>query len=384
MADPTILLRMNILSRLDRESERRQLALKTDMSVPLPKLEDLAIPEIYRLDAYDVFRLSKEWHAQHQSMLSSTTAGCGATYDLHRPHSRDIPGLKFFDQVRQEFISVATLDTFRERFEHFTKGILKGLDFYKCVVAGGCVQACLVSFLGSGRNAAYEDSDMDIFIVGATRFQASAKLLHVEAVLRKNVEDFDNVYKIVRTPATVTFTAIHGAHRHHYRQVQVILVLYPDVVDVISHFDLDHTALAYNGEEVFISAGAARAIWSGYSTLTDAIRGSTAPRILKYAHHGFGLLLPNDDDVTIRTIVEREKTHVKNLHEEMTRQNLQDRMGPLLSHSKTGLPHQWTHALTSLSRLEGLWEIACGNTKREKKLFTAAKGHGRMYGFYNE
>ncbi|KAE8220161.1 hypothetical protein CF326_g8805 [Tilletia indica] len=329
------------------------------MTLRRPTLKDLFNPDISSLDLYigkhnakmaliapaswkkHVYSLRHEWNSQYETSIDAATIHAeGPVYRLDRPPITNIQGLKFFDEQRIDKISIATFETFRHRFHRFTGGILEDLDFYKIVVAGGFVPACLIPTPGGGFHPS-------IFVVAATKKQANAKLLPVEAILRRNVPDFDNAFKVVRSPASVTFAPILGPATLKYRKVQVILVLYRNVVDVISHFDVDHTALAYDGDTFWIAPRAARAFWLVYSILSDAIRSSTAPRLLKYADRGFGLLLQVGQDiqgesrVALQNKVANERRHVMLIYDEAATRYISLKQEPLINVVEDERGHQF-------------------------------------------
>ncbi|KAE8233255.1 hypothetical protein CF326_g1704 [Tilletia indica] len=232
-----------------------------------------------------------------------------AVYYFVRPDPDDIPGEKMFDGYRDSTFELATFETFQRRFDIITRGALAGLAFNNAVVAGGIVLACLLHEGGDWER--YQDSDVDIFLCGETVQQATEQAHAVEAVLRANVSDFGSNYSVMRTVNTITFTPRPAAVANGYRSIQLVTTLYSNVGEILSLFDLGPVSVAYDGEDVWFSPRALWSICTAYTHITDAIRGSSASRILKYAQRGFGLcLVESDNSNNVRETVRKQTDQV--------------------------------------------------------------------------
>lgn len=79
---------------------------------------------------------------------------------------------------------------------------------------------------------------------------------------------------------------------HPVRNIQVVIVRYTGLHEILSFFDLDCVCLGYNGTNVFALPRAIRALQTGYNFVEPMKlrRWSTGPRILKYTKRGFGTL----------------------------------------------------------------------------------------------
>ncbi|KAE8255556.1 hypothetical protein A4X13_0g2991 [Tilletia indica] len=331
-----------------------------------------------------VLGLRRDVHQEYEKALDFDPD----VFHFARPTVDAIPGEKMFDEYRSSTFEMATFDRFRRRFDILTRGILAGLTLPNAVVAGGIVLACLLHEAGDCDR--YKDSDIDIFLWGETQQEAAGQSRHIEEVLRSHIHDFSSTYGVMRTINAITFTPTPVAAANGYRSIQVITTLYSSVAEVISLFDLGPVAVAYDGEEVWISP---RAMWSfstGYTPVTDAIRGSSASRILKYAQRGFGLSFPEGDlGDTIRQTIVTQSEHVlatvAQMKTEFAVSELQPRMhGHLLFWVKVGQVGQWTHSLVGLARLAMVWSMACGDSEAERAIIRDVRSSGALYGLYCE
>jgi hypothetical protein len=180
--------------------------------------------------------------------------------------------------------------TFRENFDVFTGGLLRGADWTGIVTAGGAVLACALRTPSSKtRSASTEDeeygsrlgyfeanehnhfrrgtyeanssaekqspfassSDVDIFLVGMTPSEALAKVQVLYNTVRRN---FAGKVLAISSGSAVTFVC--GFPR---RNVQVVLKLYDAAADVLTSFDLDCCAFVFDGVRVLGTARGVRA-----------------------------------------------------------------------------------------------------------------------------
>jgi hypothetical protein len=179
---------------------------------------------------------------------------------------------------------------FRENFDVFTGGLLRGADWTGMVTAGGAVLACALRTPSSKtRSASTEDeeygsrlgyfeanehnhfrrgtyeanssaekqspfassSDVDIFLVGMTPSEALAKVQVLYNTVRRN---FAGKVLAISSGSAVTFVC--GFPR---RNVQVVLKLYDAAADVLTSFDLDCCAFVFDGVRVLGTARGVRA-----------------------------------------------------------------------------------------------------------------------------
>jgi hypothetical protein len=188
------------------------------------------------------------------------------------------------------------------------------------VVAGGAVLAALTLGDASDENesrdaarAALRDarettSDIDLFVVADSDAQAQAVyqrvLRHFAARIAavQELPDFEEgehvpPYKVckqllvVRSAKAVTFVA-----GYPQRHVQLILRRHRSVGDVIWNFDVDACQLAYDGEKVYATPAARRALTSGIIFADPTVAcPSYELRLVKYSQRGFAVAVPGLD-----------------------------------------------------------------------------------------
>lgn len=205
--------------------------------------------------------------------------------------------------------SVASRDVFHSQLRALTRGALDGLDWRGVILAAGAVIGALMplarlggeptddeyglySFLGPrdyqedgdvGRRIGLEfaHSDLDLFLVGLDEAAALAKMFHIAAVLRAT----GTVEQIVRTANALTFVCSH-------RTVQVVLRLYPSIAAVLTLFDVDCCACAWDGADVRALPRCCLAL--NRANVVDPVRETPSfdHRLLKYASRGFAIAVP--------------------------------------------------------------------------------------------
>lgn len=216
---------------------------------------------------------------------------------------------------------------FRDSFSMLTDGRLDDFDMSNLVVAGGAVLGALLfqpqPIKHNSRHAAnagwnqsastdsvarqreaffqrrgFDESDLDIFMCGLTQAEADAKI----AALYAHLQTFGDT-TVVRTKLAVTFLQDHPR-----RVIQVVLRLYKSVAEVLAGFDVDACCVAYDGERVWATPRAKRAL-NGMVNVVDPSRQSLTyeSRLFKYAVRGFVACVPGFDPSRIHmSLFDRE------------------------------------------------------------------------------
>ncbi|KAE8222316.1 hypothetical protein CF319_g4467 [Tilletia indica] len=390
-----------VLHREEMEVQLRRNAVSKGMYLERPELAAIMKSESGALDRYiafhhselaatapkkwdrHVFGLKRDFAEQFQDAVSLDKTG----FFFKRPIRADVPGWKMFDYYRAEAVLVAALPTFQTRFSTITGGAFKGLRFSNAVVSGGIVLACMTGDEADWQF--FQDSDVDFFLYNTTPVEAQRFLRHLEKTLRRNVPNYDLNYHFTRTTNTFTFTPSQAAVASGFRKIQIITTIYGTIADIISHFDLAPCALAYDGQEVWMTARGLRSLWTGFTYVTDAIRGSSAARIMKYAQRGYALQFPFsediNDDVRMRDLISDKSILPRNMMRRWKDKTLTTyRVSHLVCRAKFGLKGQWTHSLSGLVGLSVLWEQVQGQANLEKALIASTNGCGTLYGLYFE
>jgi hypothetical protein len=137
---------------------------------------------------------------------------------------------------------------------------------------------------GAAQRSCFEGSDVDIFLYGLDEDEARAKVAHIGACLRAT----GSVLGVARSAHAVTFERA-WPHRH----VQVILRLYGCVEEVLASFDVDCCAVGFDGTDV-LALPRCRAALNRAANVADPSRRSPTyeSRLWKYAMRGFAVALP--------------------------------------------------------------------------------------------
>lgn len=131
-------------------------------------------------------------------------------------------------------------------------------------------------------------SDIDLFFVGLDEQEALKKLRYIEKQLRKKWIKLI----VVRTSSAVTF-----ASEWPHRRVQVVLRLHESISHILFSFDIDACCVAFNGERLYVTPRAKRAINWGINVVDpDRCSPTYEDRLYKYAMvKGFAVAMPNID-----------------------------------------------------------------------------------------
>jgi len=136
---------------------------------------------------------------------------------------------QFINPTKKEI----NLDNFKKIFNKETNNLLKGLDWSGIVVAGGLISSILF-------NKDPNSADIDIFIID--QIDVSKKIKHIYEIINKNSE---SDVLTIKTKNTITFCSDYPN-----RQVQIVLRECCCTFELLTFFDLDVCAVAYNGDKV--------------------------------------------------------------------------------------------------------------------------------------
>ncbi|KAK0527683.1 hypothetical protein OC842_004789 [Tilletia horrida] len=307
------------------------------------------------------------------------------TLRIRRLPPAAFPGHAVLHQDRPLDVQLADLDKFKSRFDLMSNRVFRGLNSREIFFSGGSVLACLTTDPSRATN--YVRSDIDIFLTTRTTKAARAVVAQIESVLHKNIPGFDHHFRVFRSPDVITFVPSDQARAEGYRKIQVITALHRTPCDIVANFDLDPVCVFYDLQRVFITPRAMRAFWTGFTTVTAAIRSVSGSRILKYAQRGYGLLLPNTlirgcHDFTLSELFAKERSKV--FLRLMDRNLVYTDLSGTLAIIKPARFGEWTHSATDLAHLVALWEIVHGHPNLQSELIYLAQGAAGLYGLYNE
>eukprot|EP01060_Flectonema_neradi_P006537 TRINITY_DN1442_c1_g3_i1.p1 TRINITY_DN1442_c1_g3~~TRINITY_DN1442_c1_g3_i1.p1 ORF type:complete len:1977 (+),score=404.23 TRINITY_DN1442_c1_g3_i1:58-5931(+) len=197
--------------------------------------------------------------------------------------------------------SILPMSEFDASLNSMTCSQLEGLDWSNLLMAGGCVLgAMLPDNIGTGES--FRGSDMDLFVYGcSTDAEGQQVIERVINCVRRNREKETKgkrvkskkapTLQILRTPHAVTILG-----EYPFRHVQIVLRMYQSPAEVLLGFDVDSCAVGYDGDVVWASPRARRAINKQINTVDLTRRSLTYEiRLAKYAKRGFGVLIPGFD-----------------------------------------------------------------------------------------
>eukprot|EP01112_Ceratiomyxa_fruticulosa_P018058 TRINITY_DN5726_c0_g1_i2.p1 TRINITY_DN5726_c0_g1~~TRINITY_DN5726_c0_g1_i2.p1 ORF type:complete len:905 (-),score=210.35 TRINITY_DN5726_c0_g1_i2:202-2916(-) len=204
--------------------------------------------------------------------------------------------------------AIKTETEFHERWKTFTNGLLEGLDWNNVFIAGGAVQACLLT-----RNIEeYQSSDIDMFFYGMNSdAEANNKLRHIYDVIQNNVQKnakkdvqqvgFSRFKKGSEGVVVVrSFRAVTILGEYPNRHVQIILRHYRSPAEVLLGFDIDSCTVGFDGNRVWAMERFQRAITKGYNLVNETRRSLTyETRLLKYSKRGFAVAVPDLDKARV-------------------------------------------------------------------------------------
>ena len=199
-----------------------------------------------------------------------------------------------------------SLTQFQQTFSRLSSGVLEFFDMAGMVVAGGAVLAALMfqPLPAAGTTASpsaakaskqrhkyfesrgFNECDIDMFLVGLSANEANDRI----RALYEHLRTFGDT-TVVRTKCAITFM-----QEFPHRVIQVILRLYKSPAEILAGFDVDACCVAYDGERVWASQRARRAL-NGMVNVADPSRQSTTyeSRLWKYAVRGFAVAVPGFD-----------------------------------------------------------------------------------------
>jgi hypothetical protein len=158
---------------------------------------------------------------------------------------------------------------FTRRWDVFTGGVFRGMDWTHVFAAGGAVLAALLpeDFLPPSASA---NSDIDLFVWGVEEARdADAVLEQIYRTVVGNVGDAGRGH-VVRTNRAVTILGDYP-----YRHVQIILRLFAAPAEVLLGFDLDACTVGFDGKRVWAAPRFQRAVTRRYNLLNPARRSFT-------------------------------------------------------------------------------------------------------------
>ncbi len=215
--------------------------------------------------------------------------GCGLRWGY--------PIFGMFRKTRGDLsLNLATSNkVFCERLEEVAPRLASfDLKAHGLVLGGGCA-AALVSYQPSAKTAGSlraQFSDIDLFLVGHKT--DSEALAAISALADHLYKKWGGNLTVHRTAGCVTFVAPPADD--DVSVVQVVLRRYSTLAEVIHGFDLGASAVAFDGESVYMTALGVIAMSYRANILNlKARRASYERRLIRYYQRGYALILPDFD-----------------------------------------------------------------------------------------
>ncbi|KAJ5982513.1 hypothetical protein N7451_012613 [Penicillium sp. IBT 35674x] len=228
-----------------------------------------------------------------------------------------------FEKPREDstkcFALEPSLEIAKTKFARSTEDILKNLDWSNIVVAGGSVSNSL-HYRGSWDLP--PDADIDIFLYGLQERDLKEKVLAIWNTICQNgahkwaaQDPSGTLEEPGRELADRTVNVITIFSPHYKRRVQVVLRLYRSISEILVGFDIDGSAVAFNGHQVYASPRAIAAFISGANRIDiDRISPSYVHRLVKYRGRGLEPYFPDlIRDRINPAIYRRPKNHLTGL-----------------------------------------------------------------------
>jgi len=205
----------------------------------------------------------------------------------------------------------ASESIFLQRWRNFTNGLFDdAFDWTNVFAAGGSVLGCL-ALEGSDvsakevKRAGFDQTDVDLFVVGLDEVAATKKLREIVAHLRARMSPPAAAASAAASDGALGDTADNLLLSSHsvtvlghgdWPTVQVILRCYTSPAEVLLGFDVDCCCVGFDGAEVWASDRGLRALRHRVNVV-DLTRRSTTyeSRLIKYAGRGFAVGIANLD-----------------------------------------------------------------------------------------
>lgn len=197
---------------------------------------------------------------------------------------------------------------------------LKGINWDNLLVAGGCIG----NFIYGN-----EANDVDIFIWGLDREQATSKIEHVCETIHKNleqgaIEDIKKRNKNCQDPEEIPKSmsekelelqyirtrnslTIQTEGNCHISGCQIIFRLYSSPSEILHGFDLGSSAIGFDGQNVWLTSLGKFAYEYGFNIIDTSRRSTTYEhRLRKYFGRGFEIIMPrlNIDSISTQVLDE--------------------------------------------------------------------------------
>lgn len=162
------------------------------------------------------------------------------------------------------------------KINNSVNNMFDGMDWNNIIIAGGLLTSIAFNYNSS-------NSDIDIFFIGKdlSKEYVNNKIKHIHDIIKKNTKSDILIFK---TPNTITLYA-----GYPYKYVQIVLRICTSVCELLSFFDLDCCAIAYDGKDILTIPRFIRCIKtrSNFIDVRKLNNIQFCNRIYKYFNKGF-------------------------------------------------------------------------------------------------
>ncbi|KAK5584202.1 hypothetical protein RB653_005810 [Dictyostelium firmibasis] len=236
-----------------------------------------------------------------------------------------------------------SFELFKDCFNIFTKGVLNGIEWSssssennssKVIASGGSISSCLSTLPKRLLKLYYEmkmvarllnhldlpfnvvtliyeyakpyneffvelenhyhsmkspflNSDLDLFFITPSIHEGKKKLEEVALKIQSNINSKSDHMdlRFVRTQNSITIVSSYP-----YRPIQLMIFFIRSIEDLISFYDLDCVATAYNGENVFLLPRTINSFNKRLNMVPPALFNPDNDRLYKYIYRGFNAM----------------------------------------------------------------------------------------------
>jgi hypothetical protein len=255
-----------------------------------------------------------------------------------------------------------TKEEFKKEFEKFTNGCLQKLKWNNVLVVGGAVLNPLRHKNNQQQYERYVTSDVDIYIYGLSKTEATAKVEEIYITV-KNAWKHGPV-AIFKTANTITLVGDES-----FRNIQIILSTYASPLEILLASDMNSCSIGYNGNTVLTIPRFLFGSMYGSNILDSSTKFGTKlrwERLSKYYFRDYNIVSPLHIRVHGHGSFTSEEKIGRNIHPS-TRQLIElmclnkmkllrisfdkDRYGVDRESSFSNWPLRWTRGITIMERI---------------------------------
>lgn len=137
--------------------------------------------------------------------------------------------------------------------------MLSYVNWKNMIVGGGSISNCM------NKNCKTDKiNDVDIFIYGLTEEEGKDKVIEIiETIEEYSKERMKSKLHILKNENVITLIP----EEKREVKIQLILRLYKCIYEILAGFDIDSSAIAYDGRDVYFTGRSQNAFRTGYNVV---------------------------------------------------------------------------------------------------------------------